>query len=202
MRKLILLASAAAIAATIPNLAQAQGRGHGQSGQAAHGKATSAGARTAVRSRGNARTDARANARARTRTGASVDRRIDSDGDGIPDYRERARRADRDGDGIPDYRDRVDNRGNRYGGAVCPPGLANRTPACVPPGQARRMLREGQRIPASYGDFVPYDNLLASLPESYRDDIPAGYRYVYSGDNVYVVDRRTRLIRDVINILR
>lgn len=196
MRKLILLASAGAIAATIPNLAQAQGRGHGQSGQAAHGKATSAGARTAVRSRGHARTDARANARARTRTGASVDRRIDSDGDGIPDYRDRL--VDRNRDGIDDRR-----HGNRYGGAACPPGLANRTPACVPPGQARRTLREGQRIPASYGDFVGYQDLLGRLPESYRDDIPTGdYRYVYSGDKVYVVDARTRLIRDVINILR
>ena len=196
MRKLIMLASAAAIAATIPALAQAQGRGQGQSGHAAHGKATSAEARAAVRSRGNARTDARANARARARTGASVDRRVDRDRDGIPDHRDRL--VDRNRDGIDDRR-----RGNRYGGAACPPGLANRTPACVPPGQARRTLRQGQRIPASYGDYVRYQDLLGRLPEAYRDDIPTGdYRYVYSGNTVYVVDARTRLIRDVINILR
>ncbi|HEX8527851.1 hypothetical protein [Allosphingosinicella sp.] len=174
MRNLILLASAAAIAATIPALAEAK-PGKGQS------------ARTEVRSNGHARTDSRANARARTRTGASVDRRIDTDRDGIPDYR-----------------DRTDNRrGNRYGGAACPPGLAKRTPACVPPGQARRTFRQGQRVPASYRDYVAYQDLLGRLPESYRDDIPAGdYRYIYDDDRVYVVNARTRLISSIINILR
>ena len=175
MRKLIVLASAAAIAATMPALAQAKpGNGH-----SAHS--------SEARSNGHARTDARANARARARTGAAVDRRIDTDRDGIPDYR-----------------DRTDNRpGNRYGGAACPPGLANRSPACVPPGQARRAFRQGQYVPRTYRDYLAYQDLLGRLPESYRDDIPTGdYRYIYRDDQVYVVDARTRLVSSIINILR
>ena len=176
MRRLILLASAAAIAATVPTLAQAKpGNGHSRH------------ATSEVRSNGHARTDARANARARARTGAAVDRRVDTDRDGIPDYR-----------------DRTDNRrGNRYGGGACPPGLANRTPACVPPGQARRAFRQGQYVPRTYRDYVAYQDLLGRLPESYRDDIPTGdYRYIYRDDRVYVVDARTRLISRIIDILR
>ena len=186
MRKLILLSGAAAMAAMMPALASAKGPNGGR-GHSAHGSATSAQARTAVRSGGHARTDARANARARTRTGAAVDRRLDSDGDGIPNYR-----------------DRTDNRtSNRHGGAACPPGLANRTPTCVPPGQARRMFRQGQTIPGSYSNYIGYQDLLGRLPEAYRDDIPTGdYRYVYQNDSVYVVDSRTRLVRSIIDILR
>jgi hypothetical protein len=176
MRKLILLASAAAIAATVPALAQAK-PGNGRSGQST----------SDVRSGSHARTDARANQRARTRTGSAVDRRVDTDRDGIPDHR-----------------DRTDNRrGNRYGGAACPPGLANRSPACVPPGQARRMFRQGQTVPTSYRNYLSYEDLLGRLPESYRDDIPTGdYRYIYGDDSVYVVDSRTRLVQSIINILR
>jgi hypothetical protein len=157
-----------------------------------------------VRSDGRARTDARANTRARARTGAAVDRRLDTDGDGIPDHRDRM--TDRNRDGIDDRRqdrDNVDRNGNRYGGDVCPPGLANRTPACVPPGQARRMFREGQVLPNRYGNYVGYQDLLGRLPESYRDDIPVGdFRYVYQNDAVYVVDARTRAVRTIIDILR
>jgi len=176
MRKLILLASAAAIATAMPALAKPKA-GNGHSGHST----------SEVRSSGHARTDARANSRARARTGTSVDRRVDTDRDGIPDYR-----------------DRTDNRsGNRYGGAACPPGLANRTPACVPPGQARRAFRQGQYVPRTYSDYVAYQDLLGRLPESYRDDIPTGdYRYIYRDDQVYVVDARTRLISRIINILR
>jgi hypothetical protein len=85
----------------------------------------------------------------------------------------------------------------RYGGANCPPGLANRTPACVPPGQARRMFREGQRIPTSYGAFNSYND----IPEQYRGRVPTGYNYIYRDNNVYVVDPQTRLVRSIINLL-
>lgn len=100
-------------------------------------------------------------------------------------------------------RDGIDDRtGRRYGGAVCPPGLANRTPACVPPGQARRAFREGQVVPQNYGYYTPYDQLLGRVPEAYRTQIPTGYNYIYNGNNVYVVDPRTRVITDIINLLR
>jgi hypothetical protein len=206
MRKLMMMAGIAALAAAMPALAEAK-PGNGQSarsGQHSGQAQARTRTRTEVRSNGRARTDARANTRAAARTGSAVDRRLDTDGDGIPDHRDRM--TDRNRDGIDDRRQNVGERdrdGNRYGGNVCPPGLANRTPACVPPGQARRIFREGQVLPTSYRDYLGYQDLLGRLPESYRDDIPTGdYRYIYQNDAVYVVDARTRLVRNIIDILR
>ena len=63
------------------------------------------------------------------------------------------------------------------------------------------MFREGQTIPASYRDYLAYQDLLGRLPESYRDNIPTGYRYIYRDNSVYVVDPTTRVIRNIIDIL-
>jgi hypothetical protein len=103
----------------------------------------------------------------------------DRNRNGIADRLER-RSVDRNRDGIDDRAQ------NQYGGANCPPGLANRTPACVPPGQAKRMFNQGQRIPTNYGAFTSYNN----IPQEYRDryDIPSGYNYIYRDNSVYVVD--------------
>ena len=221
MKTLILMASAAAMAIAMPALAQGQGKGKGAG--ASHSVKANAKASGAV-GKAKARTDARANVRGKTRTAASIDRRIDSNANGVPDYREQRladannngiadyrerRMVDTNGNGIADYRERlidrdrdgVDDRAeNRYGGAACPPGLAKKTPACVPPGQAKRMFAEGQRIPVGYDYFTDY----ARIPESYRDDIPEayrtdGYRYIYRDDRIYVVDNTTRLVRTIID---
>ena len=93
----------------------------------------------------------------------------------------------------------ADQRGHPHG---CPPGLAKKDPACVPPGQAKRMFREGQRIPSNYDYFVDYDG----IPQTYRDRIPAdyrdGYRYIYREDEgIYVVDPATRLVRSIIDLI-
>lgn len=79
---------------------------------------------------------------------------------------------------------------------ACPPGLANRTPACVPPGQARKMWNVGQRVPASFR--------YAQIPVRYRDQVTLDprYRYTYNDGLVYVVDRRTRLVQSIINLIR
>jgi len=42
--------------------------------------------------------------------------------------------VDRNRNGIADWNEHWIGRGN-YGGNICPPGLAKKTPACVPPGQ-------------------------------------------------------------------
>lgn len=193
MRKLILFLGAAGMAVSMPAMAK-PGNGNGRGGANAQ-----AGAKAGVRSGGHARTDARANIRARTRTGVNVDRRSDLNRNGVPDYREarlRNRVLDRDRDGIDD------RTGRRYGGAICAPGLAKRTPACVPPGQARTAFAIGSRLPAQY-QYVP-------LPPSYFDDPryrdvfarydPDDYRYYYVDDRAYVVDPRTRLIREILNL--
>src|SRR5687767_7746974 len=37
-----------------------------------------------------------------------------------------------------------------YGLGGCPPGLAKKTPRCVPPGQAKHLFNVGQRVPLGY----------------------------------------------------
>jgi hypothetical protein len=90
-------------------------------------------------------------------------------------------------------------KGQQSHPAACPPGLANRNPPCVPPGQARRMFREGQRVPRTFRNFVDYD----AIPLAYRDryDIPVGQRYIYRDNALYVVDPTTRLVRSIIDLI-
>ena len=198
MSKLIWIISAAAIAISAPAAAQGQGKGKG-AGKSSHssmakgkGQAHRHGqAQTKV----GARSDARATTRAEARSGRSVDRTVDRDGNGIADARERF--VDRNRDGIDD------RTGNRYGGSACPPGLAKKTPACVPPGQAKRTFSEGQRVPTGFDSFTDFND----IPLQLRNAIPSQYgsdafRYIYRDNRVYVVDRRTRIVSDIINLLR
>lgn len=188
MKNILMMVSAAAMAMTVPTLAQAQGKGKGQGASAKQSQSMKGSAKSngQVRSDVRARTDARANVRARTRTGASFDR-LDINRDGRVDARDR--RLDRNRDGLSDR--------------MCPPGLAKKTPACVPPGQAKRMFNEGQRIPTNYRDLTDFDDL---SPE-YRDRLPIDYRsdnydYIVRDNNIYVVDPTTRVVRTIIDLLR
>jgi hypothetical protein len=115
---------------------------------------------------------------------------VDTDNDGIPDFRDR--RIDRNRDGLDDRAQ------NQYGGAECPPGLANRTPECVPPGQARKMFEQGQRLPDNYRYYSEFDD----IPPDLRSQLPSGSRYIYRDDTVYVVDPVTRLVTRIINRVR
>jgi hypothetical protein len=219
------MAGAAALAFSMPALAQGKGTGNGASARSQHSTMhRSPKSQGQAREMVRARTDARANMRARTRTGASVDRRSDSNANGIPDYREQ-RLADVNGNGVPDFRERnmvdlnrngvadyrerfidrdrdgVDDRvGGRYAGGACPPGLAKKSPACMPPGQAKRTFREGQRIPGGYDSYTDY----GSIPEMYRSRVPylESNRYIYRDNSVYVVDPRTRMVTQIIDLLR
>jgi len=185
MRKLLMIASVAALATAIPNVAAAQGRGNGQAARAEQG----------ARGNARARADVSQRARARARQAERVrdmDRDTDRNRNGVADRLERGF-TDRNRDGIDD------RAGNRYGGNVCPPGLANRTPACVPPGQAKRMFREGQRIPTNFNVFTDYNSIPADLRQ--RFNIPSGYNYVYRDNSVYVVDPTTRIVRSIIDLI-
>ena len=172
MRKLILIASAAAMAASMPALAKPENAG-GRSG--AH--ATAKGGKAHVRNATSARTRAKAPAR-----------------------RHRVTASDRNGNGILDSRERRTSS-NRYGTNNCPPGLANKNNGCLPPGQAKKIFAQGQRIPAGYNFFTAYND----IPSRYRDDIPEAYRsgdyrYIYRNDTVYVVDPATRLVRGIFDL--
>jgi hypothetical protein len=170
MRKLILMASAAAMAASMPALAK-PGNAGGQGGAHASAKGGKAHVRTA--------TSARAN---------------------TPVRRYRVTATDRNGNGILDSRERR-TAGNRYGANNCPPGLAKKNNGCLPPGQAKKIFAQGQRIPAGYNFFTAYND----IPLRYRDDIPEAYRsgdyrYIYRDNTVYVVDPATRLVRGIFDL--
>ncbi|MDQ3471245.1 MAG: hypothetical protein M3428_02510 [Pseudomonadota bacterium] len=136
----------------------------------------------------------------------------DLNGNGILDYRER-RLVDLNRNGLADWRERwidvnnngLDDRregfgysGNRHGGAACPPGLAKKNPACVPPGQANRLFREGQRVGAGYRYYTPYGD----IPIAYRNQyfLDDDYRYIYRNNYIYEVDPTTSLVRRIISL--
>jgi signal peptidase I len=113
------------------------------------------------------------------------------------DGRDRDRHGEhRRGDHRGDHRDdrRGDHRGNqRY--AHCPPGLAKKSPACVPPGQARHhgygrgdVIRRGDVIVIR--DPGRYDLEQRRNWDYYRDD-----------NRIYRVDRNTQRILAVLNLI-
>ena len=94
--------------------------------------------------------------------------------------------------GIADWDEHFTGRGN-YGGAICPPGLANRVPPCVPPGHAARV---GGLVPSQW-TMTDWDDIPLSVRQRYMLD--DDWRYVYSGRRLYVVDPATNLITRIIN---
>lgn len=64
---------------------------------------------------------------------------------------------------------------------------------------ARYYYRRGQRIGPGHHAYVRYGN----LPWRFRryHHYNPHYRYIYRGDVVYVVDPRTQLVRDIVNLL-
>jgi hypothetical protein len=85
-----------------------------------------------------------------------------------------------------------------YGIGGCPPGLAKKHHRCLPPGQAKKLLR-GQRYPYGFGSRYAYRSIPHDLRQRYDLD-PYG-RYYYSNGYLYRVDPRTMLIEQVISAL-
>lgn len=98
-------------------------------------------------------------------------------------------------------RNRIDDRdealARKYGGRLCPPGLYKKTPSCMPPGQAKRLFREGQRLSRNYRYYTPYGNIPLALRDQY--DLDNDYRYIYRNNVIYAVDPTTNLITRIIN---
>ena len=127
---------------------------------------------------------------------STLSTRLDGNRNGILDRRERGY-VDRNRDG---YDDRFVNRdGNRYGANACPPGLAKKNNGCLPPGQAARLFREGQRVPGGYNYYTDYNN----IPVQYRNqyNLDPSNRYIYRDNSIYVVNPRTSLVQRVIGSL-
>ena len=86
-----------------------------------------------------------------------------------------------------------------YGAGGCPPGLANKHNGCVPPGQAKKLYRTGQRYPLSYGNRWTYNQIPYDLRQRY--DFDRNDRYYYGDGYVYRVNPRTMLIQQVVSAL-
>jgi Ni/Co efflux regulator RcnB len=161
MKRLLLLAGAAAMLGATPALAEKPGKGHVHKGQ--------------VTKQVGHKASAKAGAKAKHVTRTLRDRN----------------------------RNRIDDRdealASKYGGALCPPGLAKKTPACMPPGQAKRLFREGQRLSTNYRYYTPYSDIPVVLRDRY--DLDDDYRYIYRNNVIYTVDPRTRLITSIIDAI-
>ena len=84
--------------------------------------------------------------------------------------------------------------GNFDGG--CPPGLAKKNNGCLPPGQEKKLFRLGERIPSGY--YSSYN-----LPGEYRawyQDSPE-YSYRYDDGYIYRMDKGTNLVSALIPLL-
>ena len=95
--------------------------------------------------------------------------------------------------------DRDEALARRYGGTLCPPGLAKKPVSCVPPGQTKRAFRVGQRVTRNYRYYIPYSSIPLVLREQY--DLSTDYRYVYRNNVIYVVDPTTLLVTRIINAI-
>jgi hypothetical protein len=86
-----------------------------------------------------------------------------------------------------------------YGVGGCPPGLAKKHNGCLPPGQAKKIFRVGQRYNLDYGRRYSYGQIPYSLRNRY--DLNSRYRYYYGDGYLYQVDPRTMLVQQAISAL-
>ena len=86
-----------------------------------------------------------------------------------------------------------------YGQGGCPPGLARKSPACVPPGQAKKQLKVGERLPKDYKGYTPYSQIPRDLRRQHG--LTVGDRYVYRDERLYRVDAKTRVVEQVVNAI-
>jgi hypothetical protein len=86
-----------------------------------------------------------------------------------------------------------------YGAGGCPPGLAKKHNGCMPPGQAKKLYRTGQRFPGNYGNRWSYNQIPYDLRQRY--DFDRNDRYYYGDGYVYRVDPRTMLVEQVVSAL-
>lgn len=90
-------------------------------------------------------------------------------------------------------RDDVFVRRLGFGAGGCPPGLAKKPMACMPPGQAAKLIGEPLVVANRFGALAPVPVAMRSF--YYDDD---DYYYRYGGSYMYRVDRSDNLIAAMI----
>jgi len=79
----------------------------------------------------------------------------------------------------------------------CPPGLAKKELPCVPPGQAKKMWYEGDRVDGDYV-LIPREEWEALQLRDYND----GSTYLRVNDQILRVARDTLIVQEAIRILQ
>jgi Ni/Co efflux regulator RcnB len=78
----------------------------------------------------------------------------------------------------------------------CPPGLAKKHNGCLPPGQAKKLYRIGERLPDNVV-FVPVpDDLRRRL-----GPVPSGYEYVKVDKDVLLISEASKKVIDAVTLL-
>lgn len=92
------------------------------------------------------------------------------------------------------------NHDNRGHAQHCPPGLAKKSPSCVPPGQAKK---DGGRYGNRTGEILRVgDYVVIRDPARYDLQRRGDWQYYRDGNNIYRVDRDTQRILAVLNLVR
>jgi hypothetical protein len=86
-----------------------------------------------------------------------------------------------------------------HGGGGCPPGLAKKNNGCLPPGQAKKLFAQGQRVPNGYNGYTPYGSIPYDLRRQY--DLKDDYRYIYRDDYLYQVDPTTLVVQRILSAI-
>ncbi len=97
----------------------------------------------------------------------------------------------------------VHGQGSPYGYGLggCPPGLAKKSPACVPPGQAKKLFNVGQRVPLGYRGLLGYNGLPYDVRDRYSAGLDPYSRYIYQDDYLYRVDPRTMIVSQILRAI-
>lgn len=102
------------------------------------------------------------------------------------------------------------HHGERGHASHCPPGLAKKSPACVPPGQARHHRNrdnDRDRDHVRYGNGIGEvlrvgDYTIIRDTDRYGFEDRDNWRYYRDGDRAYRVDTNTNKVLAVLNLIQ
>ena len=90
-----------------------------------------------------------------------------------------------------------------YGVGGCPPGLAKKNPACMPPGRYKKQFEVGQKVPYNFQGLTGYDGLPFNVRQQYGPSLDPRSRYIYDQGYIYQVDPTTMVVSQILqSILR
>ena len=88
-----------------------------------------------------------------------------------------------------------------YGVGGCPPGLAKKNAACMPPGRYKKLFEVGQRVPYNFQGLGGYDSLPFDVRHRYGASLDPRARYIYDNGYVYRVDPTTMVVSQVLQTI-